>query len=136
MDSLCLDAANFTTCAPPAATAGAMRNSKFAKHFFFSSRAMREPIKRQPIIRRPGHLAGAFIAMGLSVGLTVAPAAAPRRLVAVPRPRPAALGAQSPPVAAAQNRDQKQPSQTNDAARGEMTAGLRHVEPFSTISFL
>jgi hypothetical protein len=84
----------------------------------FLSRVTRQPIKLQPVMRCPGHLA-AIAAMGLAVGLIVVPLdAAPRRLVPVPRPRPATLGAQSsvPPVAASQNRDQKQPSQTDDAA--------------------
>jgi hypothetical protein len=82
---------------------------------------MRQPIKLQPIMRRPGHLA-AITAMGLAVGLIVAPLeAAPRRLVLVPRPRPATLGARSPapPAAASPSEDQKQPGQTNDAARDD-----------------
>jgi nicotinamidase-related amidase len=49
------------------------------------SRMMRQPIKLQPVMRCPGHLA-AITAMGLAVGLTVVPLdAAPRRLVPVPR---------------------------------------------------
>jgi hypothetical protein len=51
--------------------------------------------------------------------LTVVPLdAAPRRLVPVPRPRPVTLDARSsaPQAAASQNRDKKQPSQTDDAA--------------------
>jgi hypothetical protein len=45
--------------------------------------------------------------------------AAPRRLVPLPRPRPATPGppALAPPNAAAQNRDQKQASKTEDAVR-------------------
>jgi hypothetical protein len=85
------------------------------------SRVMRQPIKLQPAMRCPGHLA-AITAMGLAVGLTVVPLdAAPRRLVPVPRPRPVTLDARSsaPQAAASQNRDQKQPSQTDDAARDD-----------------
>jgi hypothetical protein len=80
---------------------------------------MRQPIELQPTIRRSGHLA-ALTAMGFGVGLIVVPVdAAPRRLAPVPRPRPATLDARSsaPPAAASSNRDQKQPSQTDDAAR-------------------
>ncbi len=90
---------------------------KFAN--IFRSRAMRQPIKLQPVMRCTRHLA-AITAMELAVGLIVVPLdAAPRRLVPVPRPRPLMLGARSsaPPAAPAQNRDQKQPSQTDDAAR-------------------
>lgn len=64
----------------------------------------------------------AITAVGLAVGLTAVPLdAAPRRLVPVPRPRPVPLSARSsvPPAAASQNRDQKQPSQTDDAARDD-----------------
>ena len=80
---------------------------------------MRQPIELQPTVRGSGHLA-ALTAMGFAVGLIVVPVdAAPRRLVPVPRPRPATLDARSsaPPAAASSNRDQKQPSQTDDAAR-------------------
>ncbi len=87
----------------------------------FLSQVMRQPIKLQPVMRRPRQLA-AIAAMGLAVGLMVVPLdAAPRRFVPLPRPRPATLGARSsaPPVAAAQNQDQKQPSQTDDAARDD-----------------
>jgi hypothetical protein len=85
----------------------------------FLSGAMRQPIKLQPVMRCSGYLA-ALTAMGLAVGLIVVPLdAAARRLVPVPRSRPATLGARSsaPPAAASPNRDQKQPSQTDDAAR-------------------
>ncbi len=85
------------------------------------SRAMRQPIQLRPIMRRLGHLA-AVTAMGVAVGLIVAPLdAAPRRSMPVPRPRPVTPGARSsaPPAAASQNRDQKQPSQTDDAARDD-----------------
>jgi len=85
------------------------------------SSVMRQPIDFQPIMRRAGHLA-AMTAMGLAVGLIVVPLdAAPRRLVPVPRPRAVAHGTRSsaPPAAAAQNRDQKQPSQTDDAAQDD-----------------
>src|SRR6266436_6453136 len=87
----------------------------------FLSSVMRQPIDFQPIMRRAGHLA-AITAMGLAVGLIVVPLdAAPRRLVPVPRPRAVAHGTRSsaPPAAAAQNRDQKQPSQTDDAAQDD-----------------
>jgi len=70
-------------------------------------------------MRRSGHLA-ALAVMGLAVGLIVIPLdAAPRRLVPVPRARPATLGTRSStsPAAAAQDRDQKQSSRTDDAAR-------------------
>src|SRR5258707_1238032 len=85
----------------------------------FLSGAMRQPIKLQPVMRCSGYLA-ALTAMGLAVGLIVVPLdAAARRLVPVPRSRPATLGARSsaPPAAASPNRDQKQPSQTDDAVR-------------------
>src|SRR6266481_9175314 len=89
---------------------------------------MRQPIELQPTIRGSGHLA-ALTAMGFAVGLIVVPVdAASRRLVPVPRPRPATLDARSsaPPAAASPNRDQKQPSQTDDAAR-EDEACLSHL---------
>jgi hypothetical protein len=85
------------------------------------SRVMGQPLKLQPVMRCFGHLA-AITAMGLAAGLMAVPLdAAPQRLVPVPRPRPVTLGAQSsaPPAAASQNRDQKQPSQTDDAAGGD-----------------
>src|SRR5215470_13342008 len=85
----------------------------------FLSRVTRQPMELRPIMRRPGHLA-AFTAMGLAVGMIVVPLdAAPRRVVPVPRARPATLGARlaTPPAPAAQNRDQKQPGRTDDAAR-------------------
>jgi hypothetical protein len=55
----------------------------------------------------------------LAVGLVVPLDAAPRRLMPVPRPRPVTPSDRpsAPPAAASQNRDQKQPSQTDDAAR-------------------
>ncbi len=87
----------------------------------FLSSVMRQPIDFQPIMRRAGHLA-AITAMGLAVGLIVVPLdAAPRRSVPVPRPRAVTHGTRSSasPVAAAQNRDQKQPSQTDDAAQDD-----------------
>jgi hypothetical protein len=78
---------------------------------------MHVPIKFQPIMRGPRHLA-AVGAMGLAVGLIVIPLdAAPQQLVPIPRPRPAMLGA--PPAAAPQNRDQKQSSEKEEAARDE-----------------
>jgi len=83
------------------------------------SRVRRKLIDFQPVMRCTRHLA-AITAMGLAVGLIVVPLdAAPRRLVPVPRPRPSTLGARSsaPPAAASPNRDQKQSSQTDDAAR-------------------
>jgi len=82
---------------------------------------MRASIKPQPIMRRPQHVA-AIAAVGLAVGLIVVPLdAATRRFVPIPRPRPVTPGDRSstPPPAAAQNRDQKQPSQTDDAARDD-----------------
>jgi hypothetical protein len=85
------------------------------------SSVMRQPIDFQPVAHRAGYLA-AITAMGLAVGLIVVPLdAAPRRLVPVPQPRRVTLGAKSSasPVAAAQNRDQKQPSQTDDAAHDD-----------------
>ena len=85
---------------------------------------MRQPIKLQPVLGCPGHLA-VITAMGLAVGLIVAPLdAAPRRFVPVTRSRPATLGARSsaPPVSASPSRDQKQPSQTDDGAREDDAA--------------
>jgi hypothetical protein len=82
---------------------------------------MPQLIKLQAIVRRPGHLA-ALTATGLAVGLMVIPLdAAPRRFVPVPRSRHVTPGAGpvTPPVPAAQNQDQKQPSQTEDAARDD-----------------
>src|SRR5260370_34994076 len=87
----------------------------------FLSSVMRQPSAFQAVMRGAGHLA-AMTAMGLAVGLIVVPLdAAPRRLVPVPRPRAVAHGTRSsaPPAAAAQNRDQKQPSQTDDAAQDD-----------------
>jgi hypothetical protein len=99
---------------------------KFARHVLV--RVMREPIKRPPVLRWPGHLAGAA-AIGLAVGMVVVPLdAAPRRFVPLPRSRPAMPGARSsaPPAAASPSQDQKQPSQTDDAAR-EAEACLAHL---------
>jgi hypothetical protein len=61
----------------------------------------------------------ATTAMGLLIALPLD--AAPRHLVPVPRPRPAIFGARSSAssVSALQNRDQKQASQTDDAARDD-----------------
>ena len=98
---------------------------KFAN--IFLSGAMRQPIKLQPVMRRTRHLA-VITAMGLAVGLIVVPLdAAPRRLMAVPRPRPATPGDRpsAPPAAASPNRDQKQPSQTDDATREDETCLAR-----------
>src|SRR5882757_5470176 len=82
----------------------------------FLSQVIHQPIKLQSAMRRSGHLAVA--AMGLAVGMIVAP---PRRFVPVTRSRPATLGARSsaPPAMASQSRDQKQPSQTDNAARDD-----------------
>jgi hypothetical protein len=90
-------------------------------------RVMREPIKLHPVLRWLGHLAG-IAAIGLAVGIIVVPLeAAPRRFVPLPRSRPATPGARSPlPPAASPNRDQKQPNQTDDAAR-EDEACLAHL---------
>jgi hypothetical protein len=85
------------------------------------SRVMRQLIKLQVFMRRPRHLA-VLTAIGVAVGLMVVPLdAAPHRFVPVPRPRPVTLRARSmtPPAAAQQNRDQKQPSQTEDTAQDE-----------------
>src|SRR5882762_3030345 len=64
------------------------------------------------------HLAAAT-AVGLLIALPLD--AAPRRLVPVPQPRPAILDARSsaPLVSASPNRDQKQASRTDDAARDD-----------------
>jgi hypothetical protein len=70
----------------------------------------------------------AVTAIGLAVGLTVAPlGAAPRRLVPIPRPRPVTLDARSsaPPTAAPQNSDQKQPSQVENATPDDETCLAR-----------
>jgi hypothetical protein len=69
-------------------------------------------------MRWPIHLA-ATTALGLLIALPLD--AAPRRLAPVPRPRPATLDARSsaPPVSASQNRDQKQASRPDDAARDD-----------------
>jgi len=86
----------------------------------FLSQVIHQPIKLQSAMRRSGHLAVA--AMGLAVGMIVVPLnAAPRRLVPVPRPPPVTLGARSSatPAVASQSRDQKQPSQTDNAARDD-----------------
>jgi len=66
----------------------------------------------------PIHLA-ATTAVGLLIAAPLD--AAPRRLVPIPRPRPAILDARSsaPPVSASQNRDQKQGSRTEDASRDD-----------------
>ena len=89
---------------------------KFAKHVHI--RLMREPNKLQPVLRRLGHLAG-IAAIGLAVGMIVVPLdAAPRRFVPLPRSRPATPSARSSaPPEASPSRDQKQPGQTDDAAR-------------------
>jgi hypothetical protein len=85
----------------------------------FLSRVMPQPIKLEPVMRRPRYLA-AITAMGFAAGLIAVPVcAAPRRFVSVPRPRPVTPGAQSPPAATSQNRDQKQPSQAEDVARDD-----------------
>jgi hypothetical protein len=92
---------------------------KFAEHVLVQ--VMREPMKLQPVLRCRGHLA-AITAMGLVFGLIVVPLdAAPRRFVPFPRPRPVTPGDRSlaPPTAAPPSRDQKQPSRTDDAARGD-----------------
>jgi hypothetical protein len=64
-----------------------------------------------------------YLAATTAVGLLIALPldAAPRRLAPVPRPRPATLDARSsaPPVSASQNRDQKQASRPDDAARDD-----------------
>src|SRR5262245_16169226 len=98
----------------------------------FLSEMMREPIKRQPILRWPGHLVGAA-AIGLAVGMVVVPLdAAPRRFAPLPRSRPAMPGARpsAPPAAASPSQDQKQPSQTDDAAQ-EAEACLAHLRAAS-----
>jgi hypothetical protein len=80
-----------------------------------------QTIELQPVMRRQGNIV-AITAMGLAVGLIVLPLdAAPRRLVPIPRPRPVTPSPHSlvPPAAASQNRDQKQPSQRDDAARDD-----------------
>jgi hypothetical protein len=80
---------------------------------------MRQPIKL-PLIMPRRRLLAAIAAMAFAAGLIVVPPdAAPRRFVPIPRPRPTTSGAQSltPPAAPSQNRDQKQPSQTDDAVR-------------------
>lgn len=85
------------------------------------SRVIRQLIKLQAVLRRLGHLA-ALTATGLAVGLMVIPLdAAPRRSVPVPRPRHVTPGAGpvTPPAPAAPSQDQKQPSQTEDAARDD-----------------
>src|SRR5258708_33396674 len=80
---------------------------------------MRQRVKRQPVKRCLGYLA-AITAMGLAGFIVVPLDAAPRRPVPVPPPRPVTLGAQSSsPAVAAPNRDQKQPAQTDDAARDD-----------------
>jgi hypothetical protein len=94
------------------------RHMKFANVSL--SQVIHQPIMLQSAMRRSGHLAVA--AMGLAVGMIVVPLdAAPRRLVPVPRPPPVTLGARSsaPPAVASQSRDQKQPSQTDNAARDD-----------------
>jgi hypothetical protein len=87
----------------------------------FLSQVICQPIKLQSAMGRSGNLV-AITAMGLAVGMLVVPLdAAPRRLVRVPRPPPVALGARSSatPAVASQNRDQKQASPTDDAARDD-----------------
>jgi hypothetical protein len=108
------------TTSPHAATmtmalcAGAIMEPTVALH---GPGVMRQPIDFQPVARRAGYLA-AITAMGLAIGLIVVPLdAAPRRLAPVPRPRPVTLGDRSSTTL--QNRDQKQPSQTDDAARDD-----------------
>ena len=79
---------------------------------------MRQPIKLQRVMRRPGRLV-AITAMGLAVGLMIVPTdAATRRFVPLPRSRPVIPGARlsAPPAPALQNHDEKQPSQSSDAA--------------------
>jgi hypothetical protein len=66
-------------------------------------------------MRCPTHLAIATTA-GLLIALPLN--AAPRRLVPVPQPRPAILDGRSS-VSASQNRDQKQASRPDDAARDD-----------------
>jgi hypothetical protein len=66
-------------------------------------------------MRCPTRLA-ATTAVGLLIALPLD--AAPRRLVPVPQPRPAILDARSS-VSASQNRDQKQASRIDDAARDD-----------------
>jgi hypothetical protein len=83
-----------------------------------SSKAMRQPIKLQPVKRDAGYLAA--IIAGLAACLIVAPLdAASRRPVPVPRPRPVASGAQSSssPPTAAHNPDLKQPGQIDEATQ-------------------
>src|SRR5258708_25767010 len=80
---------------------------------------MRQRVKRQPVKRCLGYLAS-ITAMGLAGFIVVPLDAAPGRPVPVPPPRPVTLGAQSSsPAVAAPNRDQKQPAQTDDAARDD-----------------
>ena len=69
-------------------------------------------------MRCPTHLA-ATTAVGCLIALPLD--AAPRRLVPVPRPRAVILDARSsaPPLSASQNRDQKQASRPDDAARDD-----------------
>jgi len=103
--------------APDTAMAGG--HMEFANVFLCG--VIRQPIKLQWAMGRSGHLV-AITAMGLAVGMLVVPLdAAPRRLVRVPRSPPVALGARSSatPAVASQNRDQKQPSQADDAARDD-----------------
>jgi hypothetical protein len=103
--------------APDTALAG--DHMEFANMFL--SRVIHQPIKLQSAVGRSGHLV-AVTTIGLALGMLVVPLdAAPRRLVRVPRPPPVALGARSSviPAVASQNRDQKRPSQADDAARDD-----------------
>src|SRR5579883_280368 len=71
-------------------------------------------------MRCAGHLAA--VALGLAAGLIIAtPGSAARRSLPIPRPRPTALQARpdAPPTAASRTGDQKQPSQTDEAARND-----------------
>ena len=109
--------------APDTAMAGG--HMEFANVFL--CRVIHQPIKLHWAMGRSGHLV-AITAMGLAVGMLVVPLdAAPRRLVRVPRSPPVALGARSSatPAVASQNRDQKQPSQTDDATREDETCLAR-----------
>jgi hypothetical protein len=77
-------------------------------------------------MRCPIHLAATTV-VGLLIAFPLD--AAPRRLAPVPRPRPATLDARSsaPPVSASQNRDQKQASRPDDAARDDDEACLARL---------
>ncbi len=86
----------------------------------FLSRVIRQPIKLQSVVGGSGHLA-VITAIGFAVGMLVVPLdAAPRRFVRVPRPTVALDSRLSTtPAVTLQNRDQKQPSQVDDAARND-----------------